>query len=317
MATSSRALPTLPGKFEDPVLTATGERRAHVALEELETLWFNTGSLCNLACENCYMESSPWNDRLAYLRHADVVRFLDEIRREGYRTREIAFTGGEPFMNPESLAMLEESLSRGFRTLVLTNAMRPMTRWGDRLAEIGDRYRERLVVRVSIDHYSRELHESERGEGSWEPMIDGLRWLAERDFEVAIAGRTFWEEDEESLRAGFARLAERLGLELDAGNPSDLVLFPEMDLEADVPEITRGCWDVLDVSPGEIMCASSRMVVRRRDAEEASVVSCTLLPYSEEFELGATLAEAVKPVSLNHPYCAAFCVLGGGSCSPD
>ncbi|MEM9902495.1 MAG: radical SAM protein, partial [Pseudomonadota bacterium] len=34
-----------------------------------------------------------------------------------------------------------------------------------------------------------------------------------------------------------------------------------------------------------------------------------------EFELGETLAEAEGEVSLNHPHCAKFCVLGGASCS--
>jgi len=63
------------------------------------------------------------------------------------------------------------------------------------------------------------------------------------------------------------------------------------------------------------MCASSRMIVRRKDADAPSVIACTLLPYEAEFELGQTLEEASRPVSLNHPHCAKFCVLGGGSCS--
>ncbi|MBR9835934.1 MAG: radical SAM protein, partial [Alphaproteobacteria bacterium] len=42
---------------------------------------------------------------------------------------------------------------------------------------------------------------------------------------------------------------------------------------------------------------------------------CTLLPYDEQFDLGQTLEDARQDVALNHPYCASFCVLGGGSCS--
>ena len=61
-----------PAKFRDPALTARGETRATVALRALETLWFNTGTLCNLTCRNCYIESSPRNDRLAYLTRAEV-----------------------------------------------------------------------------------------------------------------------------------------------------------------------------------------------------------------------------------------------------
>ena len=54
-----------PAKFRDPFTTAKGETRATVALRSLDTLWFNTGTLCNLTCANCYIESSPRNDRLA------------------------------------------------------------------------------------------------------------------------------------------------------------------------------------------------------------------------------------------------------------
>ncbi|MFB3054017.1 MAG: radical SAM protein, partial [Alphaproteobacteria bacterium] len=44
-------------------------------------------------------------------------------------------------------------------------------------------------------------------------------------------------------------------------------------------------------------------------------LACTLIPYDSRFELGVTLAQADQSVSLNHPHCAKFCVLGGGSCS--
>ena len=59
-------------KFRDPFVTAKGETRAQVALRSLDTLWFNTGTLCNLTCRNCYIDSSPRNDRLAYLTHNEV-----------------------------------------------------------------------------------------------------------------------------------------------------------------------------------------------------------------------------------------------------
>ena len=63
------------------------------------------------------------------------------------------------------------------------------------------------------------------------------------------------------------------------------------------------------------MCASSRMVVKRKDAAHPAVLACTLLAYDAQFELGRTLAEAARPVPLNHPHCASFCVLGGAACS--
>ena len=60
-------LATPLSKFSDPDHTADGARRARVALEALRTLWINTGTLCNIACSNCYIESSPTNDELVYI----------------------------------------------------------------------------------------------------------------------------------------------------------------------------------------------------------------------------------------------------------
>jgi hypothetical protein len=117
------------------------------------------------------------------------------------------------------------------------------------------------------------------------------------------------------MRDGYAALFESLGVRIDATDPVALMLFPEMDAEVDVPEITESCWGILRKSPDSMMCASSRMVVKRRGADRPAVVACTLLPYDPAFELGATLAEASRPVALNHPHCAKFCVLGGAACS--
>lgn len=313
-------------KFSDPDVTAKGERRARVALEQLRTLWINTGSLCNITCRNCYIESSPDNDRLAYISRAETAAYLDEIARDGWPVTEIGFTGGEPFMNPDIIAMLGDALARGFSVLVLTNAMQPMLR--PRVAEgliaLRDTYRDRLTVRVSLDHYSAELHDTERGPGTYAKTVEGIDFLARENFRLGLAGRTCWGENEEDARDGYARLIATRRWPVDAYDPAALVLFPEMDVHADVPEITEDCWRILGKSPAEIMCASSRMVVKRKGAAAPVVLPCTLLPYDPAFEMGGTLAEAAAAdggmfadgaVKLCHVHCAKFCVLGGGSCS--
>ncbi len=301
-------------KFSDPAVTAKGEERARVAYQGTQTLWFNTGTLCNIECVNCYIESSPSNDRLVYLCVSDVAPYLDELDAAGEHGIEIGFTGGEPFMAPEIIDILRLVLERGFRVLMLTNAMQPMLRSRVKggLIDLRERFGERLVMRVSLDHYTAELHDTERGAGSFEMTVKGLRWLAENGFTVALAGRTMWGEGDAEARVGYGALIMQIGLALD---PAQLVLFPEMDAASDPPEITVDCWDILKVSPSDQMCASQRMVIKRKGAKHAAVVACTLLPYDQQFELGWTLAEARGEVALNHPYCASFCVLGGGSCS--
>ena len=303
-------------KFSNPLITKDGDQRAFVDFDGFKTLWFNTGTLCNIACSNCYIESSPRNDRLVYLSFADVVEFLDELQNLSGKTCEIGFTGGEPFLNPDFLKMLEECLRRNLSIMVLTNAMRPLQNKIKGLLQLKESFgAEKIVFRVSIDHYDKDLHEVERGVGTWDPMIKGLKWLRDNKYTINVAGRSLSQESDDECREGYKTLFEDLDLQVDAHNPSELVIFPEMDITVDVPEITTSCWEILSVRPEAQMCASSRMVVKRKGQERPTVVSCTLLPYEKEFELGKTLSEASKKIYLNHQHCSKFCVLGGASCS--
>src|SRR5690606_40298979 len=135
------------------------------------------------------------------------------------------------------------------------------------LRALRERYGEALAIRVSLDHYAPALHEAERGARSWQPTLDGLIWLAQNGFNTHVAGRTQWDEAEDSMRAGYAALFAAHGIAIDAADTQRLILFPEMDAAADVPEITDRCWSILGVSPGDIMCAMSRMVVKRKGAD--------------------------------------------------
>ncbi len=301
-------------KFSNPDMTAKGETRASVQWTGLKTLWLNTGTLCNIECANCYIESSPKNDRLVYLKCEDVTPFLDEIDAP----IEVGITGGEPFMCPDILGIMEDVMARGHTLLLLTNAMRPMMRPRIKagLEALAKQFPNQLTLRVSLDSHDKRLHDDERGQGSFDEAVRGLGWLATTGIPVAIAGRQALTEDDVAARNAYGALAARIGLPLQADDPKQLVLFPEMIAADDPPEITTDCWGILNKHPSDIMCANQRMVIRRKGATRASVVACTLLVDDPAFELGHTLAEATAdPVKLNHPWCASFCVLGGGSCS--
>jgi uncharacterized Fe-S cluster-containing radical SAM superfamily protein len=305
------------GKFTNPALTAKGEARATVALSNPQTLWFNTGTLCNIECANCYILSSPTNDALVYISAQEVRDYLDQLEDRKWNVSEIAFTGGEPFMNPQMIEITEASLERGYNVLILTNAMMPMMRKKMRegLLRLQAAYPDKLTLRISVDHYSRELHDAERGSGAFDKTITGMKWLSENGFTMAVAGRSVFGDSDADSRRGYAEFYAEHDFNIDAQNAGMTVLFPEMDENVEVPEITTACWSILDVSPDAVMCSSSRMVVKRRGADKPAVLACTLLPYAPEFELGETLEEAERDVALNHPHCSKFCVLGGASCS--
>ena len=97
---------TLEEKFKRKYTTALGYERASVEFTGLKTLWFNTGTLCNISCEGCYIESSPINNKLLYLNVKDVEKYLNQIKIYNLPCNTIGITGGEPFMNKDIITIL-------------------------------------------------------------------------------------------------------------------------------------------------------------------------------------------------------------------
>ncbi len=192
-----------------------------------------------------------------------------------------------------------------------------MRRHAAGLLALRDRFgAARLTLRVSLDHHAEGLHDAERGEGSFAKTLEGLSWLAREGFHLNVAGGLgFGQDGEAATRAGYAALFARNGIAVETQDPVAPMLFPEVHERAEVPEITEACWGTLRQSPDSVMCAPARMVVKRKGADRPAIVACTPLPHDPGFELGATLAEAARPVALNHPHCALVCVLGGAAYS--
>src|ERR1700676_3179016 len=91
-----------------------------VELAHLDDLWFQVGgTLCNLECRHCFISCSPHNHAFGFLDLETVRRALEESVALG--VKEYYFTGGEPFLNPDMVAILELTLQYGPAT-VLNNA---------------------------------------------------------------------------------------------------------------------------------------------------------------------------------------------------
>lgn len=303
------------GKFVQEKITGKGEDRAYVDLVKLETLWINTGTRCNLQCQNCYIESSPTNDELLFISKGEVDVYLDEIAELKLGTSNISFTGGEPFLNKDMLPILEECLTRGFEVLVLTNAYRAIDKHFDVLKRLNSVHPNKLHLRVSLDHYSADIHEQERGPKTFDRTLKTIKKLTDWGFDVSIAGRSLANESRADALLGYQSVLNDYEVNLKVADGNNIVIFPEMSTSKDVPEITTACWDILGVHPNQQMCATERMIVKRKGTDHPVVLPCTLIAYDEAFEMGTTLKESFERVYLNHPYCAQFCVLGGASCS--
>jgi len=213
-------------------LNALGSSTRRFKTPRSKTLWFNTGTQCGLACKNHYIDFSPTNDSLAFIRLTQVQQFLNQIQRHELGTEEIGLTGGEAFCNPDIIAIMGTILRRGFRLLVLTNAMHSRLERKNGLLALHKLYGQQLTLRVSMGHFEQQLYQQRRGPNAWQPLLDGLCWLSGQGFTIAVAGRRLRGEEEQILRQGYAELFRRHNIQLDAFDQRALLLLPE---------ITSGC----------------------------------------------------------------------------
>ena len=143
-------------------------------------LWIYTNFDCNLACDYCCVRSSPQAARRAV--GADkVAQLADEAADAG--VSELILTGGEPFLLPD-LDDLVAACTARLPTTLLTNAM--LFR-GRRLQMLQRMHRDRLVLQVSLDSATPELHDRHRGARSWERAVAGIRIAQAEGFRVRVA----------------------------------------------------------------------------------------------------------------------------------
>ena len=162
-------------------------------------LWLYTNFDCNLACGYCCAESSP---RAAARRvEPDLARAVfAEFRALG--GREVFLTGGEPFMHPQ-LGELVDAADGLDRTL-LTNAM---VFGRGRRRELLESLDRSVVLQVSLDSATPELHDRQRGAGSWARAVDGIGLARSLGLRVRVAA-TMYDEDRAGVEALHRRLDE-------------------------------------------------------------------------------------------------------------
>jgi AdoMet-dependent heme synthase len=280
-----------------------------VSLAHLDDLWFQvTGTLCNLTCRHCFISCSPHNHEFGFLDLDTVRRFLDESVELG--AKEYYFTGGEPFLHPEMVAILELTLGYGPAT-VLTNGTIFKEEWLQRLARADAASPYSLEFRVSIDGFSAASNDVVRGEGTFDRGLRGVRQLCDHGFLPIISvARTSDDEDDGRLFAGFVDLLRRQGY-----SRPRVKILPTLRLGAEVQRwrgyaseelVTPEMMDGFD--PGQLICNHSRVVTDR------GVFVCPILIEAPDARLGATLHDALGPYHLRHHACFT-CYQYGSICS--
>lgn len=305
--------------MQDPVIhrdkkewlqTPEGEPRGYIQPQRLEELWFLTGTICNLRCPFCLEGSMPGNNRLQPLTLADVQPFIQEALTLG--VRQFSFTGGEPFVIPEMVPILDYALD--FKPcLVLTNATEPLHKRLDEVAPLAGKPYP-LQFRVSLDYPDPARHDAGRGHGNFDLALRVMGQLHRLGFKVSIARRSTANEDVAAVNRAYRPFFEKAGLPAD----THIVVFPELHepgSHPDVPYITEKCMTTYKTAEqrDQFMCSFSKMVVKKDG--KMRVYACTLVDDDEDYDLGGTLAEAMRVrVMLKHHRCYT-CFASGTSCS--
>lgn len=290
--------------------TRAGEPRGFIDAVQLRELWIHTGTACNLSCPFCLEGSHPGDKRIPGMKLADVKPFIHEAVDMG--VEQFSFTGGEPFIIKDVVNILDYA-SQHRPCFVLTNGTEPLLKRTHQILTLRDNPYP-VSFRVSLDFPDAARHDIDRGQGSFDKALQGIRWLVDNGFEVSIARQMDEDEDAEQVEQAFRRIFR------DHGIPEDLAFtaFPDFGTpgsEDGSPEITETCMQKYpsQESRSHFMCSSTRMLVKRGDA--VRVYACTLVDDDPDYDLGATLKDSMDTrVMLRHHRCFS-CYRFGASCS--
>jgi len=290
--------------------SSKGEKRGYIQPQLLHELWFHTGTSCNLRCPFCLEGSKPGDDRLQFLTLEDAKTFIDEAVEMG--VEKFSFTGGEPFVNPHFISILDYALNLK-PCLLLTNATEPLMNQFAQIIPLNDKPYP-LNFRVSLDHPDPQKHDESRGKGNFKKALDTLGRLHREGFGVSIARHMLDGEDSTAVDKAYAPYFRQAGVPLDI----TIIKFPEFHTPGslpNVPEITESCMTsyLTEAQRNGFMCHYSKMIVKEKG--ECGVYACTLVDDDDDYNLGRTLKEAMtERVMLKHHRCYS-CFAYGASCS--
>ncbi len=196
-------------------------------------LWLYTNFDCNLHCDYCCVRSSPSAPRRE-LGLGRVLRIAREAAELG--VKEIFVTGGEPFLL-EDIGDILLACAAVAPTTVLTNGMLFA---GRRIESLRMLPRDRIVLQISLDSATPELHDLHRGAGTWARTREGIQRARAEGFRVRLAATVSTDAEAEAFRhvldeekiAAEDRVVRRIALR---GSASEGLAISRADL---VPEVT-------------------------------------------------------------------------------
>ena len=295
----------------------------------LEDLWVMQGSLCDLQCKHCYTASSPTNNLLEQIHFEELRPHLDAARSWG--VQKIYFTGGEVFVNEDVLrgrastnddflASLDYALSIA-PTEILTNGRRYIRNHREALERLHRQHGDRLRLRITLESFVPEEHDSIRGKGTFVQTVKTVCQLAAMGFVPVInAERPLLRVSTDAeIRRGFTELFEKRGVTVEVNLIENILEMGHQLIRIrknggqPSPEvfITTNCFQTLDKQAESLMCHYSRCL--QKIGGHLRYYPCPVIYDDERFDLGGTLEESFRRVYLGHKNCYDYCMKGKGA----
>jgi radical SAM/Cys-rich protein len=151
---------------------------------KLETLQANLGYRCNQSCFHCHVAASP--KRTEEMSWGTMSVLLDFARRHAVQTLDL--TGGAPEMNANFRRLVSSARSLGLHVIDRCNLTILSEPGYETLAEFLAEHGVEVVA--SLPCYLEENVDAQRGDGTFQASIDGLRKLNALGYGLPGSGRS-------------------------------------------------------------------------------------------------------------------------------
>ncbi len=135
-------------------------------------------AFCNQKCGYCYNDFREDPQSVGSLPRAELLALVERALTE-VDFDHVTLTGGEPFARPEVFEILEIVKKHGKKAIIISNGGLITQEHAERLTTLPV-----MFVQITLNGPTAELHEEHVGRGHFEPTIQGIRALVERNVPV-------------------------------------------------------------------------------------------------------------------------------------
>lgn len=182
---------------------------------------------CNMHCKHCRAADEK-SRNLTMREISKILDFIELNKEDDFR---ITISGGEPFIHPEIVKIIQEIKARGIEDVIITSNASLIT--NSKLEELNALEMKNLCIQLSLDSVVPKKHDSFRGyKGAYEGVIKAIELMKayeniKTSIRMTVTHDTF-EEVSQMVDLAYKMNVERIGIgaviPVGAGESGELTL---------------------------------------------------------------------------------------------